>query len=52
MTDRTIQLKEFEKGADEPYKWLEWRNVDISTFHLIELQIRTSLGEPMDRSGD
>jgi hypothetical protein len=50
--DRTIQLKKFEDGEDEPNSWLEWRNLDLKTFSSIEQILRKALGEPMDRSGD
>ena len=52
MTDRTIQLKMFLDDEDEPYLWFEWRNIDHTTFWLIEHLLEKFLGEPTDRSGD
>ena len=52
MDDHTIQFKIFEKDADEPYYWLEWRRVKSDDFnHLIEV-IKDLAGKPMNRSGD
>jgi hypothetical protein len=52
MIDRTIQLKKFREGEDEPYEWLEWRDLKKMEFEHIEELLRTRAGLPMDRSGD
>ena len=51
-TDRTIQLKRFYEGEDDPYQWLEWRKIDYETFTSIEQLLRKAIGTPMDRTGD
>jgi hypothetical protein len=50
--DRTIQLKKFSKDADDPFEFLEWRNVTPFVYESIDNLLRKSMGEPMDRSGD
>jgi hypothetical protein len=50
--DRTIQLKKFYEGEDDPVTWYEWRNVDRITFQAVDDFIKARLGKPMDRSGD
>ncbi len=51
MIDRTIQLKKFREDADDPYDWLEWRNVDAKTFQAVK-KLLSEREEPMNRSGD
>jgi hypothetical protein len=50
--DRTIQLKRFREGEDEPYEWLEWRRLCEADYDFIENALRHLAGKPMDRSGD
>jgi hypothetical protein len=50
--DRTIQLKKFHEDDDEPYEWLEWRNVDRVTFEGIKKLLRKASGDEMNRTGD
>ena len=50
--DHTVQLKVFAKDADDPFLWLEWRNVRPAIFKSIEELLKKHVGEPMDRSGD
>jgi hypothetical protein len=50
--DHTVQLKVFARDADEPFFWLEWRNVRPAIFGTIKKLLNENAGEPMDRSGD